>query len=109
MGLANCQDLSQVVGGGGGEFVAKWVNADLVGPSQTNLCTSTQAAEEAAEVSARKLAVDAKLLLICMQNFRIVEGRSHKTAMTIRPGPEVATLAARARPDRESRARTFCS
>lgn len=59
MGLANCQDLSKV--GGGGEFVAKWVNADLVGPSQTNLCTSTQAAEEAAEVSARKLAVDAKL------------------------------------------------
>lgn len=48
-------------GGGGGEFVAKWVNADLVGPSQTNLCTSTQAAEEAAEVLARKLAVDAKL------------------------------------------------
>lgn len=59
MGLANFQDLSKV--GGGGEFVAKWVNADLVGPSQTNLCTSTQAAEEAAEVSARKLAVDAKL------------------------------------------------
>lgn len=49
------------MGGGAEEFVAKWVNADLVGPSQTNLCTSTQAAEEAAEVSARKLAVDAKL------------------------------------------------
>lgn len=71
------------------EFVAKWVNADFV----ANLCT--QAEEEEAEVCHRKQSVDAKLQLICMQNFRIVEGRSHKTALTIRPGPEVATLAAR--------------